>query len=60
MSLYTVEEIHSNNWMELPIYNDVIKMVEEQAEKKKNPTFDQYPMFEWSPGITIMEYMTEN
>ena len=46
--------------MELPIYDDVVKRVEEQATIEKQPTLDQYPVFEWIPGIPIMDDMTES
>ena len=35
-------------------------MVEELEKKEKPPTFDQYPMFEWTPGISIMDETTES
>ena len=45
MSLYTVTEIQSENWGELPIYDDVVKRAEELAKIEKQPTFDHYPIF---------------
>ena len=53
MSLYTGKYIHSNYWLELPIDGEVVKRLEELSKIDKQPTFDQYPMFEWAPGIPI-------
>ena len=60
ISLYTAKYIHSDNWVELPIEKDVVKRVEELAKIEKQPAFDQYQMFEWSPRIPIMDNMTSN
>ena len=60
MSLYTGKEKYSDNWFELPIYDNVVKRVEKLAKIEKDPTFGQYLMFEWAPGIPIMYDMTEN
>ena len=46
--------------MELPIDYDVVKRVEEPGKREKQPTFDQYPMFEWTPWIPIMDSMSES
>ena len=46
MSLYTGKVIHSNDWVELLIYDEVVTRIEELAKIEKQPTFDQYPMFE--------------
>ena len=46
--------------MELPIYDDFVKRVDELAKDEKQPTFEKYPMFEWAPEIPIMDDMTEN
>ena len=40
--------------------NEVVKGVEELAKIEKQPTFDQYPIFEWAPGIPILDDMTGN
>ena len=45
--------------MELPIDDEIVKKVEELAKNEIQPTFDQYPMFEWITGIPIMENMAE-
>ena len=58
MYLYTGKEIHINEWTELTIYDDIVKRLEELEKKEKQPTFDQYPMFEWIPGIPIIYDMT--
>ena len=46
--------------MELPIYDDFVKRVDELAKDEKQPTFEKYPMFEWAREITIMDDMTIN
>ena len=38
----------------------VIKRVEELEKLEKQPIFDQYPMFEWPPGMPILDDMTGN
>ena len=53
MLLYTGKEIHIDDWVELPIDKYAVKRVEEMA-KIENPTFDQYPIFEWAPETPIM------
>ena len=60
MLLYTRKYIHSNNWVELPIDDEVFNRVEELAKIAKQPTFDQYPMFDWAPGIPILDNMKGN
>ena len=60
MMLYTGKEIHRNDWVELTIGNEFVKRVEELAKFEKQPTFDQYTMFEWAPGILILDNMTGN
>ena len=59
MLLYTGKEIHSNDWVEFPICDEVVKIVEGLANIEKS-TFYQYPMFEWATGIPILDYMTRN
>ena len=53
VSLYTGKDIRSNDWLELPIDDKVVKRVEELEKMEKQPIFDQYPMFEWAPGIPM-------
>ena len=60
MSMYTVKYIHSNDWVESHIDDEVVKRVEELAKIEKQPTFDQYTMFEWAPIIPILENMIGN
>ena len=56
MSLYTGKRLHSYQWDELPIDDDVISRVEELAMKEDAPVMaDGYPMFEWSPGVPIID-----
>ena len=38
MSLYSRKDIHINNWIELTIYNEFVKRVEEIEKFKNNPT----------------------
>ena len=59
MSLYT-EKIHSYIWEELPIDDGVIERVEELAFIEKQPAhIDDYPIFEWVPGIKIEDIQNE-
>ena len=60
MLLSIREYIHCDDWVEVPTCYEIIKRVQEQAKLKKQSTFDQYPMFEWELGITILDDMTGN
>ena len=60
MSLYTGKEIKSNNWVKFIIDDEVVKRVEELLKIVKQPTFYQYPMFEWEPGIPNLDDMAVN
>ena len=60
MLVYTGKYIHSNDWAELPIDDEFVKSLEELAKIETQPTFGQYPMFEWAPGIPILDDMTGN
>ena len=54
MSLLSGKRIHSHNWTELPIDNDVIARVEELASKENQPELpNKSPIFEWAPGIEV-------
>ena len=54
MSLYSDKKIHSNEWYELPINEDLIDRVEHITMKKKAVVMnDGYPMFEWLPGVRM-------
>ena len=56
MDLYTGKRLHSYEWTELPIDDDVIAMVERLAQDEKAQRMtDQYPMFEWAPGVPILD-----
>ena len=60
MNLYTGKRLHSYQWTELPIDEDVIAMVQSLAEKenKKGPVIkEKYPLFEWSPGVPIVDVL---
>ena len=57
---YTWKDIHSNDCIELTTDYEIFKRVEELAKNEKQPTFDQYPMFEWTPGIPILDDMKGN
>ena len=46
--------------MNLPIDDDFVKRVKEPGKNENQPTFGTYPMFEWKPGIPIMDEMTES
>eukprot|EP00591_Stephanopyxis_turris_P002448 CAMPEP_0195514222 /NCGR_PEP_ID=MMETSP0794_2-20130614/5672_1 /TAXON_ID=515487 /ORGANISM="Stephanopyxis turris, Strain CCMP 815" /LENGTH=270 /DNA_ID=CAMNT_0040642419 /DNA_START=1033 /DNA_END=1845 /DNA_ORIENTATION=+ len=52
MSLHTGKKLHSCNWKELPIDDEVIARVEALATKDLN---EKYPMFEWKPGVPILD-----
>ena len=54
MSLFSGKRIHSHNWTELPIDDDVIARVKELASKENQPELPlKSPIFEWAPGIEI-------
>ena len=56
MSLHTGKKLHSYEWEELPIHDDVIVRVEELAREQDAPIMtDGYPMFEWMPGVSILD-----
>jgi hypothetical protein len=60
MSLYTRKRLHSYEWDELPIDDEVIKRVEELGDEDNAPNMgDGYPMFEWTPGTPIIDEVTE-
>ena len=61
MSLYTGNKIHAFRWKELPVHDDVINRVEELAEIEKQPKMsNRVPLFEWSPGVEIVNEDQEN
>ena len=46
------KKIHSNEWDELPIDDDVIHPVEQLSATEKQVSLSgMYPMFEWLPGF---------
>ena len=52
MSLYSGKRIHSYEWKELPIDEEVITRVEELAEKEEAPEMKRgYPIFTWKQRI---------
>jgi hypothetical protein len=56
MSLYTGKRLHSYDWKELPIDDDVINQVEQLAQREKAKRItDKYPLFEWAPGMPIID-----
>ena len=61
MSLYTGKRLHSYDWNELPIDEDVIDMIKNLAQTERSPIMkDKYPMFEWLPGIPILDNGKDN
>ena len=60
MSIYTGKCLHSYQWIEIPIYDDVIAHVRDLAEgdDAKKMT-DNYPMFELAPGVLITDDVIE-
>ena len=60
MSLYTGKLLHSYQQTELPIDDDVIAQVRDLAEEENaKKTTDNYPIFEWAPGVLITENVSE-
>jgi hypothetical protein len=56
MSLYSGKKLHGYEWHELPITDEVISQVEELAKDQKAPLIkNNYPMFEWMPGVPILD-----
>eukprot|EP00957_Ditylum_brightwellii_P128843 9828774-Ditylum_brightwellii.AAC.1 len=57
MSLYTGREIHGYLWKELIISDEVIDRVYELAQKEKRSCklINRAPLFEWAPGIPIID-----
>ena len=55
MSLKTGRELHGYEWTEVPIDDSVIARVEEMAEAEGQPTMVDGPIFEWSPGVPILD-----
>ena len=52
MILYTVNILHSYEWTEIPIENDITEKVNQLSSNEKGPLVkNKYPMFEWAPGI---------
>ena len=60
MILYTRKILHRYEWIELPIDNNVTEQVNNLSSNEKYPLVkDEYPMFEWAPGIPILYYTQE-
>ena len=56
MSLYTGKKLHSYDWVETPIDDEVIARVEELAEQEGQPIItDNMPLFEWGLGKMIVD-----
>ena len=56
MSLYTGKRIHSYDWDEVPIDEDVIARVETLAEEEGQPLIiNKMPLFEWTTGTPIAD-----
>ena len=56
MSLSTGRRLHCSQWTELPIPDYVIDRVEELARQEKQPVMTNgHPIFEWSPGVPILD-----
>ena len=56
MSLYTGKKIHSYDWVETPIDEDVISRVEELAQSEEQPVIAKnMPLFEWAIGNLIID-----
>ena len=60
MSLCTGKLLHSYQWTKLTIYDEIIAQVIDLAEvEDAKKLTDNYPMFEWAPGVLITEYVSE-
>ena len=60
MSLYTGKLLHSYQQTELPIDDDVIAQVRDLSEEENAKKMtDNYPIFEWAPGVLITENVSE-
>jgi hypothetical protein len=55
MSLKTGCELHGYEWTELPIDGHIISRVEEMAEAEGQPAMANGPIFEWIPGVPILD-----
>ena len=56
MSLYTGKKLHSYDWIETPIDDEVISRVEELAKNEGQPLItDNMSLFEWGLGNMIAE-----
>ena len=54
MSLYSGKRIHSYNWEEIPIHQDLIDRVEQLTRGGGQPFMDNnQPLLEWLPGKYI-------
>ena len=60
MRLYIGKRLHSYEWIELPIGNNIIEQVNQlSSDEKVLLVKDKYPMFEWVPGIPILDQTQE-
>ena len=56
MYLATGEQLHTSTWTDLPITEQIIHIVDKFSTKGKNQEMTKgYPIFEWSPGIKILD-----
>jgi hypothetical protein len=61
MSIHTGKRIHSHKWQELPISNEIIDAVEALAKKEGAKLMPKgMPLFEWAPGIEIIDEVEED
>ena len=60
MSKYTGKSLHRSQWTDIPIYDDVIDQVRDLSEgEDAEKMTDNYPMFEWAPGVLITDDVSE-
>ncbi len=60
MSLETGHRLHSSQWTELPIDDYAISRVHELAMAQNQPLLhNQSPLFEWEPGVPIIDPVDE-
>ena len=56
MFLATGKHLHTYIWTYLPINEQVIYRVDDLVTKENKPDITKvYPIFEWSPGILMMD-----
>ena len=55
MSLETGKELHGIVWTDLPMNDHIISLVEEIATRENQPLLSRGLLFEWAPGVPILD-----